>query len=104
MARLIGRVPARQIRPWRTGAKDPEHPIEHIAWITPGPPTKPRSSLLATGHEPLDRLPLVLGQVRHRPRYKHGRRRMEIAAEKWSRVDQLAARRVVRCVLIQLAG
>ena len=62
MTRLIGRIPVGEIQPGRTGAQDPENPIQDVARIAPRP-----SAAIATQtwfrQERRQHGPLRVGQV-----------------------------------------
>ena len=62
MTGLVGRIPARKIFPGGSRAKNPQHAIEHVAWIPPGPSPAVRS-LLRLRKKRLDELPLFFGEV-----------------------------------------
>src|SRR5688572_29396870 len=63
MARLIRRIPARQVRPRRSGAKDPQHAVQHVARIAPRPPALlRRGDLLGLGKMRSNRFPLFVGE------------------------------------------
>jgi hypothetical protein len=80
VARLIRRVAAREIRPRRSRAKDPQDPVEHVPGIPPRSSATGRRALpLWLGDAASNRLPLLVGEI-HRRRYKHLLRAMEIAS------------------------
>ena len=57
-------VPPRQIRPWRSGAKNPEHPVQNRARRCKRPPPSTSSAEpLVAWNEILDRFPLLVRQV-----------------------------------------
>lgn len=99
MARLIRRVATRQVCPWRTGAQDPQDPVEHVPRIPPRSPSACRRPLpLWLGDTAPNRLPLLVGEI-HRRRYKHLLRPMEIGSSKMEQSRSLTRRPVVGCAL-----
>jgi hypothetical protein len=64
MARLVGRIPARQVRPWRPCAQHPQHGVQHIPRVSVGAPALgPRAHALLLGEVRRDRDPLLFGEV-----------------------------------------
>jgi hypothetical protein len=63
MAGLEGTIPRRQIGPRRSGAQNPEHPVEHRAGIAKRPPTPIGPSFFP--QKRFHDLPLLFREVSH---------------------------------------
>ncbi len=57
---LIGGMSTWKVLPGGTGAKNPQDPIQHVAWIAPWPSPAIRS-LFRLRKKRLDELPLLFG-------------------------------------------
>jgi hypothetical protein len=62
MARLVRRIPGRQIFPSGSASKDPEDPVQDISWIAPGA-TLPIPSQPRFGQKWSQDFPLLVGQL-----------------------------------------
>jgi len=60
---LIRRISWRQILPGRTGAQNPEHAHQDIAWIAIGPAADAELRRLLDGKQRLQHRPLIFGEV-----------------------------------------
>jgi hypothetical protein len=63
VAGLVRRVAPWQVRPRRTGAKDPQHAIEDVSRIAERPSTPVLVERLFLGKNRLDQSPLLFGEV-----------------------------------------
>jgi len=66
MARLIGRIPRRQVLPGRARAQHPQHPVQDGSRVAPRAASPIRPSLFLK--ERLENRPLLIGEI-HAVRY-----------------------------------
>jgi hypothetical protein len=84
MARLVRRVPRRQVCPRCARSQDPQHTIHDVAWVAPRSPATLGGALEFLRRKVrLDGFPLLVGQIHHNGR-----------SENRSRVDPPSTKRL----------